>query len=69
MAAPLLSFPGDWRSLAPLVLPLIWFGNCLLTGHVVPRSPYDGVIVCLLAMVLARLYAAYPELIQGDRNV
>ena len=59
MTAPLLLFPGGWRSLALLVLPLIWFGNRLWTGHFVPRTPYDGVIVCLLAMVLVSLYATY----------
>jgi hypothetical protein len=50
-----------WGSLVLLllVLPLIWFGNRLVTGHFVPRTPYDGVMVCLLAMALVSLYAAY----------
>lgn len=59
MAAPLLLFPGGWRSLALLVLPGIWIGNRIFTGHFVPRTPYDGVILCLLVMVLVSLYATY----------
>ena len=58
-AAPLLLFPGGWRTLALLVLPLIWIGNRIFTGHFVPRTPYDGVIVCLLTMVLVSLYPTY----------
>ncbi len=61
MAAPLLLFPGGWRSLALLVLPLIWFGNRLVTGHFAPRTPYDAVIVCLLAMVLVSITASAPR--------
>ncbi len=59
MAAPLLLFPGSWRSLALLVLPLIWIGNRILTGHFVPRTPYDGIVLCLLTTVLISLYATY----------
>ncbi len=58
-AAPLLLFPGSWRTLALLVLPLIWVGNRIFTGHFVPRTPYDGIIMCLLAMVAVSLYATY----------
>ena len=59
ITAPLLLFPSAWRSLALLVLPLIWIGNRILTGHFVPRTPYDGVVLCLLIMVLISLYATY----------
>jgi putative inorganic carbon (hco3(-)) transporter len=59
LVAPLLLFPSGWRSLALLVLPLVWIGNRILMGHFVPRTPYDGVMVCLLAMVLVSLYATY----------
>ncbi len=59
VAAPLLWFPGSWRTLALLVLPLIWVGNRIFTGHFVPRTPYDGIIMCLLAMVAVSLYATY----------
>jgi hypothetical protein len=55
IAAPLLLFPGGWRSMALLVLPLIWINNRIFTGHFVPRTPYDGVILCLLVMVLVNL--------------
>ncbi len=58
-ATPLLLFPGSWRTLALLVLPLIWVGNRIFTGHFVPRTPYDGIIMCLLAMVAVSLYATY----------
>ncbi len=59
MVAPLLLFPGGWRSIALLVLPLIWIGNRIFTGHFIPRTPYDGVVLCLLATVLISLYATY----------
>jgi hypothetical protein len=59
IAAPLLLFPGGWRSMALLVLPLIWINNRTFTGHFVPRTPYDGVILCLLVMVLVSLYPTY----------
>jgi len=59
VAAPLLLFPGGWRSCALLVLPFIWIGNRIFIGHFVPRTPYDGVILCLLGMVLVSLYATY----------
>src|SRR5512143_1440132 len=59
LAAPLLLFPGGGRSLALLVLPLIWVGNRIFTAHFVPRTPYDGVILCLLVMVAVSLYATY----------
>jgi putative inorganic carbon (HCO3(-)) transporter len=59
LMAPLLMFPDSWRSLALLMLPVIWIGNRLWTGHFVPRTPYDSVILCLLVMVLISLYATY----------
>ena len=59
VAAPCLLFPGEWRTLALLILPLIWVGNWRVSGHFVRRSPYDLVIVVLLAMVLVSLYATY----------
>lgn len=59
LAAPLLLFPGGWRTLALLLLPLIWIGNRVFTGHFVPRTPYDGIILCVLVTVLVSLYATY----------
>jgi putative inorganic carbon (HCO3(-)) transporter len=59
LAAPLLLFPGGLRSLALLALPAIWIGNRIFTGHFVPRTPYDVVILVLLVMVLVSLYATY----------
>jgi len=59
VAAPCLLFPGRWRTLALLMLPLIWVGNWRASGHFVRRSPYDLVVILLLAMVLVSLYATY----------
>jgi putative inorganic carbon (HCO3(-)) transporter len=59
LIAPLLLFPSGWRLLALLVLPIVWIGNRVLTGHFVPRTPYDGIMLCLLLMVLVSLYATY----------
>lgn len=59
IATSLLLFPGGWRTLALGLLPLIWIGNRVLTGHFVPRTPYDGIILCLLFMVLVSLFATY----------
>ncbi len=59
LVAPWVLFPGGWRSLALLLLPALWIGNRIFTGHFVARTPYDGVILCLLVMVLVSLYATY----------
>ncbi len=56
---PWLLFPGGWRSAALIVLPLLWIGNRLITGHFIPRTPYDVVLLSLLVMVLVSLYATY----------
>ena len=46
-------------SVALIVLPLLWIGNRIVTGHFIPRTPYDVVILGLLVMVLVSLYATY----------
>jgi putative inorganic carbon (hco3(-)) transporter len=56
---PWLLFPGGWRSAVLIVLPLLWIGNRVITGHFIPRTPYDVVILSLLVMVLVSLYATY----------
>ena len=58
-ATPLLLFPGDWRTLAVLALPLIWIGNRIMTGHFIQRTPFDVIILCASVMVLVSLYATY----------
>jgi putative inorganic carbon (hco3(-)) transporter len=58
-AAPWLLFPSGWRSAALIVLPLLWIGNRIVTGHFLARTPYDVVILGLLVMVLVSLYATY----------
>jgi len=57
--APLFLFPGGWRTLALVILPLIWLGNRIATGHFIPATPYDVVLLVLLVMVLISLYATY----------
>ncbi len=59
LAAPFLLFPGGWRTLALLVLPLILLGNRWFTGRFFRRTPYDVAIALLLLMVLVSLYATY----------
>ena len=59
LAAPCLLFPDGWKVLALVVLPLIWIGNRIFTGHFVPRTPYDTLLLGLLVMVLVSLYATY----------
>jgi hypothetical protein len=59
VAAPCLLFPGGWRTLALALLPLIWIGNRLATGHIVRRTPYDVIILTLLVMTLVSPYATY----------
>lgn len=59
LAAPFLLFPGGWRTLALLALPLIFLGNRLATGRFFRRTPYDVAIALLLFMVLVSLYATY----------
>jgi putative inorganic carbon (hco3(-)) transporter len=56
---PPLLFPGGWRTLALVVLPLIWLGNRVATGHFVRRTPFDVIVLLFLAMVLVSLYATY----------
>lgn len=56
---PWLLFPGGWRNVALIVLPLLWIGNRIVTGHFIPRTPYDVIILGLLVMVLVSLYATY----------
>ncbi len=58
-AVPWLLFPGGWRTLALIVLPVVWIGNRLVTGHFVTRTPYDLIMLGLLVMVLISLYATY----------
>ena len=58
-AAPWLLFPGGWRSAVLIVLPLLWIGNRIVTGHFISRTPYDVIILGLLVMVLVSLYATY----------
>lgn len=59
IVAPLLLFPGGWRTWG-LLLPIILLaGNRLFTRRWLTRTPYDLAILVLLAMVLVSLYATF----------
>ena len=45
--------------MALIVLPSIWIGNRIFTGHFIRRTPFDVMILLLLVMVLVSLYATY----------
>jgi putative inorganic carbon (HCO3(-)) transporter len=61
VVAPALLFPTPARSLALLVLPVVWLGAWRAQGHFVPRTPLDLGVLGLLAMTLVSLYAT-PDL-------
>ncbi len=58
-ATPFLLFPGGWRTLALMILPVILIGNRLAMGCFFRRTPYDAAIALLLLMVLVSLYATF----------
>jgi putative inorganic carbon (HCO3(-)) transporter len=58
-ATPFLLFPGGWRTLALVILPVILVGNRVAMGCFFRRTPYDMAIALLLLMVLVSLYATF----------
>ncbi len=56
---PFLLFPDGWRTVALGGLPLIWFGNRIVTGHFIRRTPFDAAVLGLLIMVLISLPVTY----------
>jgi putative inorganic carbon (HCO3(-)) transporter len=59
VAAPWIFFPGGWRTLALILLPLIWIGNRVTTGRFIQHTTFDTAILFLMVMVLVSLFATY----------
>jgi putative inorganic carbon (hco3(-)) transporter len=62
LIAPLLLFPSPRRMLVLAVVPLVWLAARMSTGTWLPRTPLNSVLVVLLAMVGASLWATYDPL-------
>ena len=58
-AAPFLLFPSPARSLAMLVVPLLWAAAWLVTKKPLPRSPLTPILLALAVMVLVSEYATF----------
>ena len=58
-AAPFLLFPSPTRSLALLVLPLIWIAGGISTGTPFPRTILNPSLLLMASMVLVSLWATY----------
>lgn len=59
LIVPPLLFPGGWRGLFLLVIPLLWINRRIATGHFFPRTPFDVALLALLITVLTSLYAVF----------
>ena len=57
--APLLVFPNTVRSLALIVVPLLWIVRKIRTGRFFDRTPLDWPLALLMLMVLVSLFATY----------
>ena len=55
--APPLLFPGGWRTLALLGVPLWWLVRRIVRGHFVTRTPLDWPVLILLIQVLVSMWA------------
>lgn len=58
-AAPFLLFPSPARSLALLVLPVIWLAGWVLTGKPILHTPLNPPLLLMALMVLVSLWATY----------
>ncbi len=56
---PLALFPSPMRTLALLVIPLLWLVRWIATGHLAPPTPVDWSLWGLLLMVLVSQYATF----------
>jgi putative inorganic carbon (HCO3(-)) transporter len=56
---PILMFPSGSRGLVLLVIPLLWFIRWLDSGRFIPHTPFDTILLLLLAMVLVSLTAVF----------
>jgi putative inorganic carbon (HCO3(-)) transporter len=59
LAAPLLLFPGPRRSLALLVVPLLWLSRRITRGRFVEGTPLNAPIALLALAALVSLYATF----------
>lgn len=59
LSSPFYLFPGSWKNLALLIIPLLWL-NALIAGkNPLPNTPLNLSILILAMMVLVSLYATY----------
>ena len=58
-AAPFLLFPSPGRSLALLVIPIIFLVSWLARGEAIPATPLNGSLLLMALMVLVSLWATY----------
>jgi len=59
LAAPFLLFPSPIRSLALLILPVIWLVGWLSTRKPMPLTPFNLPLLLMAFMVLVSLWATY----------
>jgi len=59
LAAPLLLFPNAWRTVAMLVVPVLWLARRLARGRFVDPTPLNAPLVLLMVGVLLSLYATF----------
>ncbi|MBI3978898.1 MAG: O-antigen ligase family protein [Chloroflexi bacterium] len=59
LLAPLFLFPGGWRTLALLSLPILWGVRWAMLGSPVPTTPLDRPVLLVLVMVLVGEWATY----------
>jgi O-antigen ligase len=56
---PFLLFPGGWRPLLLLVIPILWFLRKFGTGRFVPSTPFDAAVLLLLTALLISMAAVF----------
>lgn len=59
LIAPLLLFPTPARCLAAIAVPIVWWCNRRITGHLVPPTPVNRWLLLLLGMTAVSLWATY----------
>jgi len=59
VSSPFYLFPGSWKNLALLVIPLLWLIAILAGRNPLPFTPLNLPILVLALMMLVSLYATY----------
>jgi len=67
LAAPFLLFPSPIRSLALLVIPVIWIAAWLIRPNPLPFTPLNGAMLLFCVMILVSLYATYDIMVSLPR--